>query len=173
MTDYEEMAQGMFERRFFPEGDNAAEQQPFVLVHAEKQDVLILVDRRQNDRRDREWMGFRNYLYGWNRSILAERTAPDYAIMVIDASHDLQERFSREFLMLTLVQKAEIPPDLASNPEVVEMVENFSRPELHHRYWGKVVVENGKPIGLMVNGELVRQSVTKHWMELEESDDAE
>ena len=48
------------------------------------------------------------------------------------------------------------------------MAEDLGRPELHHRHWGRVVVENGKPIGLMVDGELVRQALTKHWMELDD-----
>lgn len=140
MSEHEQIAMELFDARWFP--DRAAD---VVLNHFEKEDILALLDRRMGERREREWRGFRNYLYGHDCSILAERAAPDYAVMLINASRDSQQWLLKEFNLLR----------------------HYPAPETAHHIWGAVFVENGRPIGLHVKGELVRQTVNKHWTDLD------
>ncbi len=140
MSKHKRLAQELFDARWFP--DTAAD---VSLRHFQKEDVLALLDRRTGERREREWQGFRNYLYGWNCPILAECAGPDYAVMLIDASWDMQQRLADEFSHLR----------------------HYAAPETAHNIWGEVFVENGKPIGRHVKGELVRQPVDKHWTKLD------
>jgi len=128
-----------------------------------------------HERRDAEWVGFRNYLYGYNCEVLAEQAAPGYAVMLINASSDLGGRLSKEFFLLTTcpesIAEITISEDIKSDPaelsRAIASCERHCRPELHHSIWGRVAVENGKPVGLYVNRDLVRQPVTKHWTELD------
>lgn len=139
MKSYERAAERLFKARWFPDTDKDVS-----LRHFEKEDILVLVDRRMiGERHDREWCGFRNYLYGYDCKILAERSSPDYAVMLIDASHDMHLRLAREFWLLTI----------------------HPRPEMAHSVWGRVAVENGKPIGLYDGDQIVRQPIKKHWSE--------
>lgn len=141
----------------------------WALWYIEAADVLLLIDRRGAAERDPEWVGFRNYLYGNDIRILFEHCDNNHASMLLDTSIHYRERLIREFALLGLYRQATISPELAqqmeSHPELRDVVGQASRPELRHSVWGRVAVENGKPVGLYVDGKLVRQPVTKHWSE--------
>jgi hypothetical protein len=109
-------------------------------------------------------------LYGYNCAILAECIKPDFGVILIDASRDMGERLAREFWLLTIapnsVDDLSNADEVKANPELLAQVDRFCKPEGYHSVWGNVAVENGQPIGLYVDGELVRQPVTKHWTQL-------
>ncbi len=81
--------------------------------------------------------------------------------MVIDASRDLAQRLCREFSQLALW--ASVKWDGDADPELAQRMADVAN---YHTLWGNVVVENGKPIGLMVDGKLVAQPVRRHWTRL-------
>jgi hypothetical protein len=166
-TKHKRLARELCRERFFPAG----RKHDWAVVHLDKEDILVLCDRRQGDRREREWQGFRNYLYGYDCAILAECIKPDFAVILINASRDMGERLAREFWLLTLapnsIDDIGNADEIKADPEHLKYVEeHFCKPERYHSIWGDVAVENGQPIGLYVDGELVRQPVTKHWTEL-------
>ncbi|MGD9722925.1 MAG: hypothetical protein AB7O59_21125 [Pirellulales bacterium] len=152
-------------RNGWPKGYD--QDRPWSMTYLEDVDVTLLLDRRKREQRDPEWVGLRNYLYGYDCRILAECSDAKYGVMLIDASRDLAPRLCREFLWLTL--RTRDPSkiiDEVGTPESRAMIERFCKPELAHSVWGNVVVENGKPVGLMVNGEFVAQPVRRHWTRL-------
>jgi hypothetical protein len=168
MSKYKQLARRLFDERWFPED---VEGYDFTIEYFEDLDILALVDRRQCDRRDREWKGFRNYLYGWECEILAEHSAPDYAVMLINRSRDIIDRLRREFFYLTTrpnsIDDFGNADEIRSNPQNLEICQLQCAVEKAHSIWGRVAVENGKPIGIYNdNRELVLQPVDKHWTEL-------
>lgn len=161
-TKYDRFADRLAAGQWFPDDvDN-----DWAIIHFTDMDILVMVDRRPGERPERERMGFRNYLYGWDCKIIAERSAPDYHVMLIDRSADILSRLRREFWILT-IRSDEKPDNYDELDERTrKWVDEYGRVEHAHRVWGRVAVENGKPIGVYVNHEVVRQPVKQHWTEM-------
>jgi hypothetical protein len=140
-------------------------EQKFSIVYLEDWDITALIDNRVAFERDPQWVELRNYLYGWDCRILAEASDATCGVMLCDAARHFVPRLAKEFHLLTVIPPMNQLLD-ALPPEIAESIRNDELARLpRHSLWGRVVVENGKPIGLHVDGKIVRQTIDKPWTE--------
>ena len=134
----------------------------FMVTYFDNWDVTALLDERPAEIREPHWIGFRNLLYGWECEILAEAISPDYAVMLLDAARDMDPWVAQQCSLL-----ASRPSMDENRRRMEERGLRVDEPVLlwPNSRWGRVVVENGKPIGLLVDGKVVRQPIDKSWQE--------